>query len=37
MSKESEQTKSSKENGVRKQEVGNRVLELDLNKGESMK
>ncbi len=36
MSKESEQTKCSKENGARKQ-VGNGALELDLNKDESMK
>ncbi len=37
MNKESEQAKSSKENGARKQEVGNGALELDLNKDESMK
>ncbi len=37
MSKESEQTKRSKENGARKQEVGNGALELNLNKDESMK
>jgi hypothetical protein len=37
MSKESEQTKRSKENGARKQEVKNGALELDLNKDESMK
>jgi hypothetical protein len=37
MSKESEQAKISKENGARRQEVGNGTLELDLNKDESMK
>lgn len=37
MSKESEQAKSSKENGAGRQEIGNGTLELDLNKDESMK